>query len=67
MSAVVLYFRKTIYTLLIDWLQSLRQRSLVGESILAWAVILGTIPVGLAGLFLGDLIENHLRSPLVLL
>ena len=66
LSAVVLYFRKTIYTLLIDWLQSLRQRSLVGESILAWAVILGTIPVGLAGLFLGDLIENHLRSPLVI-
>lgn len=66
LSAVVLYFRKTIHTLFIDWIKSLQQRSLVGDSKLAWAVILGTIPVGLAGLLLGNIIENHLRSPLVI-
>jgi len=66
LSAVVLYFRKTIHTLLIDWIQSLQQRALVGDSRLAWAVLLGTIPVGLVGLLLGDVIENHLRSPLVI-
>lgn len=66
LSAVVLYFRKTLRTLLIDWLQSLQQRKLVGESRLAWAVLLGTIPVGLAGLLLGNIIETQLRSPLVI-
>ncbi len=66
LSAVVMYFRKTLYTLSVDWLQSLQQRTLIGESRLAWAVLLGTIPVGLAGLLLGEVIENHLRSPLVI-
>ncbi|MCL4153182.1 UNVERIFIED_CONTAM: hypothetical protein GTU68_003158 [Idotea baltica] len=55
LAAVVLYFRKTLVT-----------RQMVGESRLAWAVLLGTIPVGLAGLLLGDSIETYLRSPLVI-
>ena len=66
LTAVVFYFRKTLTTLTIDWTASINQRSLVGESRLAWAVLFGTIPVSLAGLFLCDIIENHLRSPLVI-
>ncbi len=66
LTAVVFYFRKTLTTLTTDWTASINQRSLVGESRLAWAVLFGTIPVSLAGLFLGDIIENHLRSPLVI-
>lgn len=66
LSAVVVYFRRTLRTLLQDWLSSLRLRHSVGDSRLAWAVLLGTIPVGLAGLLLGDLIENAMRSPLVI-
>ena len=66
LTAVVFYFRKTLATLTIDWAASINQCALVGESRLAWAVLFGTIPVGLAGLFLGDIIENHLRSPLVI-
>lgn len=66
LTAVVFYFRTTVVTLSIDWLASVKQRALIGESRLAWAVLLGTIPVGLAGLLLGDVIENHLRSPLVI-
>lgn len=66
LTAVVFYFRTTVATLSIDWLASVKQRALIGESRLAWAVLLGTIPVGLAGLLLGDVIENHLRSPLVI-
>lgn len=66
LSAVVFYFRKTIATLFVDWTSSLKQRQQVGESNLAWAVLFGTIPVGLAGLFLGDLIELYLRHPLVI-
>ena len=66
LSAVVFYFRKTLATLFIDWSQSVSQRQQVGESNLAWAVLFGTIPVGLVGLFLGDLIELYLRHPLVI-
>ena len=33
-----------------------------GDSFLAWGVVLGTIPVGLAGLFFNDFVEINLRS-----
>jgi undecaprenyl-diphosphatase len=39
---------------------------MVGDSRLAWAILFGTIPVGLCGLMLGNLVEIHLRSPLVI-
>lgn len=66
LAAVIFYFRKTIRELIYDWFRSVQQRQTVGESKLAWAVIIGTLPVGLAGLLLGDLIEIFLRSPLVI-
>lgn len=66
LSAVIVYFRHTLSTLLIDWIQSVQQRQLVGDSKLAWAVLLGTIPVGLAGLAFNDAIEGSLRSPMVI-
>jgi undecaprenyl-diphosphatase len=66
LAAVVYYFRRTLRTLINDWWQSVVQRQRVGESHLAWAVGFGTIPVGLAGLLLGDVIETALRSPLVI-
>ena len=64
--AVMIYFRQTIKTLIADWFQSLAQKQTVGDSKLAWAVLFGTIPVGLAGLLFGDLVETSLRSPLVI-
>lgn len=66
LAAVITYFRQTLHQLFTDWLQSLRMRTTVGDSRLAWAVGLGTIPVGLAGLLFGDVIEVSLRSPLVI-
>ena len=39
---------------------------LVPEARLAWGVVLGTIPAGLVGLAFKDVIEVHLRSPLVI-
>lgn len=59
LSAVVWYFRKDLTRMSIDWLSSLRLRRTVGESRLAWAVILGTIPVGLAGLLLHDVLDSE--------
>lgn len=66
LAAVVFYFRHSLYRMTRDWLYSIQQRSLVGESRLAWAILFGTIPVGLVGLFLQDFIEVFLRSPLVI-
>jgi undecaprenyl-diphosphatase len=40
------------------------RRESSADSRLAWAVLIGTIPVGLAGLLFADPIEAHLRSPL---
>ena len=59
--AVVTYFRRDLRLMTIDWVRSLQLRQQVGESRLAWAVLWGTVPVGLAGLFLDDLIELYLR------
>jgi len=66
LTAVVWYFRHELTTMTKDWSCSLVQRKSVGESRLAWAVLLGTIPVGLTGLLLHDFISNELRSPLVI-
>lgn len=73
--AVVAYFRQDIVTLFFAWCRS--AGALVGmnggataahtpDSRLAWGVILGTIPAGLVGLAFKDVIEVHLRSPLVI-
>jgi undecaprenyl-diphosphatase len=49
-----------------DWLRSLAGGGSTPDSRLAWAVLWGTVPVGLAGLAFQDLIANHLRLPLVI-
>ena len=66
LSAVVWYFRHDLINMTRDWFMSLQQRASVGDSRLVWAVLLGTIPVGLAGLLFKDVIETSLRSPLVI-
>lgn len=67
--AVVGYFRNDIVTLFLAWLRSMSSgmsRGMSGEARLAWGVIVGTIPAGLVGLAFKDVIEVHLRSPLVI-
>jgi undecaprenyl-diphosphatase len=66
LAAVVWYFRRELVLMTRDWGRSLVVRQMVGESRLAWAVLLGTIPVGLAGMLFKGIIENELRSPLVI-
>lgn len=66
LSAVVWYFRKELAVMLTDFFASLVKRQLVGESKLTWAVLWGTVPVGLAGLLLHDYVDGPLRSPLVI-
>ena len=64
--AVCLYFRNEISAMAGQWIGSLNGKALTADARLAWAVLFGTIPVGLAGLLLKDQIEAYLRSPLVI-
>ncbi len=66
LTAVVAYFRRELVTLTQDWSRSLLERRQVGDSRLAWAVLWGTVPVGLAGLLLSDFVATELRSTLVI-
>ena len=60
--AIVFYLRAEIYQLAIGWLKSLGGAGASPESRLVWYLAVGTVPVGLGGLFFGDLVETHLRS-----
>ncbi len=64
--AVITYFRKDLKVIIVDWVHSIRERRSVGQSRLGWAVLWGTVPVGLAGLLLHDWTESSLRSNLVI-
>ena len=66
LTAVVYYFRHEIGRMFIDWTGSLTGKAVTADSRLAWAVIFGTIPAALSGLFFKDFIEENLRSPLVI-
>ena len=65
LTAVVAYFRRELARMLVEWLASFRGR-LTPDARLAWAVLVGTIPVGLAGLLFKDVIETQFRSPMVI-
>lgn len=60
--AVVMYFRRDVHGITRDGLVSLGQRRIVGQGALAWYLVIGTIPAGLAGMALLDMIDNELRA-----
>jgi undecaprenyl-diphosphatase len=62
LMAVVLYFRDELMSMTRDWIGSVSGKGMQGDARLAWGVLLGTIPVGLAGLLFKDVIETQLRS-----
>ncbi len=64
--AVMLYFRQDIYILIKAWLRQVTGQGGSQEARLAWYVILGTIPAGLAGFLGSDWIEENLRSAMVI-
>jgi undecaprenyl-diphosphatase len=66
LAAVIWYFRQTVAQLTGAWFVDTAQRRIGPDSGLAWAVIAGTIPAGLAGILLNDVIETTLRSGLVI-
>lgn len=66
LAAVVWYFRQQVGQLGRAWVVDTCQRRVGPDSYLAWAIIVGTVPAGLAGLLLDDWIASHLRSGLVI-
>ena len=65
--AVLVYFRRELAAMITDARRSLVPgRTLTPDARLAWAVVLGTVPVGLAGLLLKGLVETDLRSPVLI-
>lgn len=65
--AVVVYFRHDLRRLASDWARSVLTRERTGDSRLAWAILWGTAPTGLAGLIFHDWIEAELRSAPVIM
>ena len=70
LTAVVVYFRKQLAEMAVDWFGSLPiksgQAKQTENSRLAWAVLFGTIPVGLCGLLFNDFIKESLRGALII-
>ncbi|MFW5444333.1 MAG: undecaprenyl-diphosphate phosphatase [Methylococcaceae bacterium] len=66
LTAVVAFYRKDLAQIITAWVRSLAGKGVTDDSKLAWYVVLGTIPVGIVGIALPDVVETVLRSPLVI-
>jgi len=66
LAAVIGYFRGDLARLGGDWARSLRERRTIGDSRLAWGVLLGTVPVAAGGLLVEVLAGDALRAPVVI-
>ncbi len=62
LSAVIFYYQTMIKRLSFDFYHSIIKCQTTGQSKLAWGVLLGTIPIGLAGVIFEDYIATDLRS-----
>lgn len=64
LAAVAAVFWGDIVTLTAAWRASLSRRSLATvEARIAWVVLVATVPAGLAGLLLEDVLAEHLGEP----
>ncbi len=63
-TAVLLYFRRDIWTILRTWTLSLSRPQLRADPAarMGWYVILGTLPIGVLGFLLRDAIETSFRD-----
>lgn len=65
--AVVGYFRHDIVRILVAWFASLgRNGAPSQDSRLGWAVLVGVLPVMLVGLLVKDIVEQELRSTMII-
>ncbi|QKG28364.1 undecaprenyl-diphosphate phosphatase [Campylobacter sp. RM16187] len=66
LTAILFYFKDSLKKLLADFFASIMQRKKVGDSTLVWSVGFATLPVGLCGLALNDIIEQYARSGIII-
>ncbi len=66
LAAIVTYFRREVVTVTRAWFGQVGGQGATPEAMLAWAVIFGTIPAALAGFAFAGVIEDSLRTPLVI-
>lgn len=66
LAAVVLYFRQSILEIILGWFSWVGGDRANADGRLAWAIVVGTVPAGLAGLMFGDFIETHMREMIVI-
>jgi undecaprenyl-diphosphatase len=62
LCAVIFYFRHELMLMSKEWLRSLTGGPSTANSRLAWAIGIGTIPVGVAGLVFNNFIANNMRA-----
>ncbi len=65
LTAVLVYFRVTVRRLVVAWTASLATRDwqTSPDSILAWLLVIGTIPAAVAGVLIEGTAESELRDP----
>lgn len=66
LAAVVIYYAGALRDMAGAWFRSLSGKGMSTDAKLAWYVIWGTIPAGIAGLAAHDYVETVLRSPLII-
>ncbi len=68
LTAVLIYFRKQVTEMIAAWFAWVFTGQKSAEGRLAWAVIWGTFPVGLAGIIFSyfDIVESYLRTTQVI-
>lgn len=64
--AVIVYFRTDIRFIIRDCSLSLLHRRQIGQSMLGWAVLVGTVPGGLCGVMVNAYGYDIVRSPTVI-
>lgn len=67
LAAVVIYFWRDIWQIVVAWFASFTKTGQSDDSRLGWYIIIATIPAGLAALAFNDVIETHLRSATVIM
>lgn len=65
--AVIFYFRKDLAVIIVDFFRQLFAGTpfATHSARMGWLLIVATIPAGLAGLFLADMVETAFSSPLI--
>ena len=67
LAAVVAYLRRDLGALAGGWARSvLRGHPIAAESRMAWMIVAATLPVAVAGLLAGEVVELRLREPIVI-